>query len=272
MKSITLLWFGIAVFSVGQAQAPEIFPDLVPNTQSNDSFKDQEWFEFRIHYGFFNASIATLKLEETILNNRPVFHAKGYGKTIGLARWFFKVEDHYESYFDPSNGVPYKAIRDIYEGGYTKDIETDFDHEAQEAFVHDKKKKTKTRIPISEKAQDFISAFYYLRNFLPLGELEPNRSFAINMFFDNDNYLFKLKYVGKETLNSKFGRVSCLKFKPIVQAGRVFKEKESVTLWVSDDRNRIPIRMQADLAIGSIKVDLEKFKNLKHPFRIEIFQ
>ena len=66
MKSITLLWFGIAVFSVGQAQAPEIFPDLVPNTQSNDSFKDQEWFEFRIHYGFFNASIATLKLEETI--------------------------------------------------------------------------------------------------------------------------------------------------------------------------------------------------------------
>ena len=101
MKSITLLWFGIAVFSVGQAQAPEIFPDLVPNTQSNDSFKDQEWFEFRIHYGFFNASIATLKLEETILNNRPVFHAKGYGKTIGLARWFFKVEDHYESYFDP---------------------------------------------------------------------------------------------------------------------------------------------------------------------------
>lgn len=92
------------------------------------------------------------------------------------------------------------------------------------------------------------------------------------MFFDNDNYLFKLKYVGKETLNSKFGRVSCLKFKPIVQAGRVFKEKESVTLWVSDDRNRIPIRMQADLAIGSIKVDLEKFKNLKHPFRIEISQ
>ena len=92
------------------------------------------------------------------------------------------------------------------------------------------------------------------------------------MFFDNNNYLFKLKYVGKETLNSKFGPVSCLKFKPIVQAGRVFKEKESVTLWVSDDRNRIPIRMQADLAIGSIKVDLEKFKNLKHPFRIEIFQ
>ena len=105
---------------------------------------------------------------------------------------------------------------------------------------------------------------------MPSEPLEPNQSFGINMFFDNENYLFKLKFLGKEILNSKFGKVACLKFRPFVQAGRVFREQESVTLWVSDDKNRIPLRMQADLAIGSIKADLEKFRNLKHPFTIDV--
>lgn len=252
------------------SQTVEQSIDIVPNTISSDAFGDQEWFEFRIHYGFFNASIATLKVDKTELDGKAVFHAKGYGKTVGLARWFFRVEDHYESYFDPLTGVPYKTIRNIDEGGYTKDIEIDFDQQTKEALVHDKKKKTKITYPFNDKAQDLISAFYYLRNFLPSEPLEPNQSFGINMFFDNENYLFKLKFLGKEILNSKFGKVSCLKFRPFVQAGRVFREQESVTLWVSDDKNRIPLRMQADLAIGSIKADLEKFRNLKHPFTIDV--
>lgn len=90
------------------------------------------------------------------------------------------------------------------------------------------------------------------------------------MFFDNENYVFRLKYLGKETIESKFGMISCLKFRPVVQSGRVFKEQESVTLWVSDDNNRLPIRLQADILIGSIKADLESFKNLKHPFEIVV--
>jgi len=82
--------------------------------------------------------------------------------------------------------------------------------------------------------------------------------------------VFKLKYLGKEIVNSKFGKINCLKFRPVVQSGRVFKEQESVTLWVSDDKNKLPIRIQADILVGSIKADLENFKNLKHPFEITI--
>ena len=126
--------------------------------------------------------------------------------------------------------------------------------------------------PFNDKAQDLISAFYFLRNFLPAQDLTPNESFAINMFFDSENYLFKLKFIGKQNISTKFGIVPSLKFRPIVQSGRVFREHESVTLWVSDDQNRIPLRMQADLAVGSIKADLENFKNLKHPFAIEVSQ
>ena len=89
------------------------------------------------------------------------------------------------------------------------------------------------------------------------------------MFFDNDNYVFKLKYLGNEVIDSKFGKIECLKFIPMVQSGRIFKEQESVTIWISNDKNRIPIRVQADVIVGSIKADLDNFKNLKYPFKIK---
>ncbi|MNR34809.1 hypothetical protein D3C85_1526110 [compost metagenome] len=56
-------------------------------------------------------------------------------------------------------------------------------------------------------------------------------------------------------------------FKPLVQTGRVFKEKESVTLWITDDNNKVPIRIKADLAVGSLKADLDEYKGLKNPFK-----
>ena len=233
-------------------------------------FKAGEWFEFRIHYGFFNASYATLELSQDTLNGIPVLHSKGYGKTTGLARWFFKLEDHYDSYFDEKEIIPYWFIRDIYEGGYTKNLEINFDHNQNLAHVNDLKNKKKQTFKITDSAQDLISAFYYLRAFYPKNKLKPNEAFSINMFFDKENYVFKMKFLGKENLNTKFGKIQCMKFRPYVQSGRVFREQESVSLWITDDGNKIPIRLQADLAIGSIKVDLEKFKNLVAPFKIQL--
>ena len=236
--------------------------------KTNQSFQEGEWFQLRLHYGPFNASYATLFLERDTINERPVYHAKGFGETTGLARWFFKVEDYYESYFDEETGLPYKFIRNINEGGYTKNVEIDFNHKEKTAFVNNKKKGEVSELEIKNGVQDLISSFYYLRNFYPIDEIKLNESFDINMFFDFENYVFRLKYLGKEIINTKFGKIKCMKFRPIVQSGRVFEEQESVTLWVSDDKNRIPIRIKADILVGSIKADLENFKNLKHPFQI----
>jgi len=240
------------------------------DTQPPPPFKDGEWFEFRIHYGIFNASYASLSLQKEIFDGKEVFHAKGYGRTTGLARWFFKVEDHYETFFDAQNGRPYKFIRNIDEGGYTKDLEILFDHTTQKAHINDKKKKEQLELPIAPNAQDLLSCLYYLRHFYPEKDIAVNESFSINMFFDQENYVFQLKFLGRETIDTKFGKVPCLKFRPMVQSGRVFKEQESVTLWVSDDQNKIPLRIQADILVGSISADLENFKNLKYPFRLVV--
>ena len=79
------------------------------------------------------------------------------------------------------------------------------------------------------------------------------------MFFDEENYGFKLKYLGKETIKTEFGKVKTVKFRPYVMAGRVFKEEESLTLWVSADKNKIPLKIKADLAVGSLRAELRCF-------------
>jgi hypothetical protein len=113
-----------------------------------------------------------------------------------------------------------------------------------------------------------VSAYYYLRNNYNTDSIKPGDELKLNMFFDYENFNFKLKFLGRETIRTRFGKINTLKFRPYVLAGRVFKEQESLTLWVSADENRIPLKIKANLAVGSLRADLEAFKGLKHPFNI----
>jgi hypothetical protein len=90
------------------------------------------------------------------------------------------------------------------------------------------------------------------------------------MFFDDKTTKFRLKFMGREDIRTKFGVVSTMIFRPLVQSGRVFREEESLTIWISDDDNKMPVRIKANLAVGSIKADLEGFKGLKHPFKLKM--
>lgn len=164
--------------------------------------------------------------------------------------------------------MPYKFIRDINEGGHTKDIEIEFDQRNHKAHVNDKKHNKQTVIDTKPNIQDMVSTYYYLRNKIDINTLKIGDEIKTYMFFDEENYGFKLKYLGEEIITTKFGRVKTLKFRPYVMAGRVFKEEESLTLWVSKDKNKVPLRIKADLAVGSLRSDLEAFKGLKHPFTI----
>ena len=238
--------------------------------QTESAFDKGEWFKFKMSYsGWMKAGEATLKVNEDVLDGKPVFHVVGKGKTTGAISWFFKVKDRYESYFDKEKLIPYRFIRDIDEGGHTKNIEINFDQKNQKAHVYNIKHNSKKIIDTKPNVQDMVSTFYYLRNNLDVDKLKVDDEIRTDMFFDGENYGFKIKYLGKETLRTEFGKVECLVFRPYVMAGRVFKEEESLTLWVSADQNRIPIRMKADLAIGSLRADLEAFKGLKHQFKIE---
>ncbi len=238
--------------------------------QEHRAFDTGEWFKFRIHYGMFTASYATLEVKDDILNNMPVHHVVGIGKSSGLLNIFFKVEDYYETYIDKAIVKPYRFVRKINEGGHTKDIVVDFNHQNNTALVFDKKRDTKKSYPTVANFQDMVSSFYYLRNSIDIDNLKAGEEHVINMFFDNENYPFKLKFLGREVIKTKMGKIACLKFRPYVQADRVFKEEESMTVWISDDDNRMPVKIKADILVGSIQADLDAFKGLKHPFKVVI--
>lgn len=231
------------------------------------AFGAGEWFKFRIHYGFVNAGYATLEVKEAVLHNEKVFHLIGKGQTTGISRFFFKVDDLYESYIDEKTYVPYQFLRKINEGGYTKNQEGFFTPQQNKITVKDYKHKTEKTFAIPKNTQDILSAFYYLRNFGTIDDIKPGEYIAIDMFFDEETTKFKLKFIGRENIKTKFGTVASMIFKPYVFSGRVFKEQESVTVWISDDDNKIPLRIQANLVVGSIKADLESYKGLRFPLK-----
>jgi Protein of unknown function (DUF3108) len=237
--------------------------------KKEDAFSIGEYFRFRVHYGLMNAGYASLELKDGNYEGKKVFHAVGLGYTTGMAKLFFKVTDNYESFFDKETVKPYRAIRKINEGGYTKNQESFFDHTSNKVLQKDYKNKTEKFYTVSPTIQDIVSTFYYLRNYPNIDKLKKGESVGVDMFLDDETIKFKLKFLGVENISTKFGILSAMIFRPLVLSGRVFKEEESLTVWISNDDNKIPLRVKASLAVGSLKADLEEFKGLKHPFKVK---
>ncbi|WP_264566240.1 DUF3108 domain-containing protein [Flavobacterium sp. N3904] len=238
-------------------------------TQKEEAYSVGEFLKFRVHYGILNAGYATIEVKEATLNNQSVYHVIGKGFSTGMTKFFFKVEDVYESYIDKDTRNPYKFVRKIDEGGYTKNQEGFFNQTTNKITVKDYKHKTEKSFDFPKNTQDILSSFYYLRNYPNINKIKPGESVVIDMFFDNETTKFKLKFIGREDITTKFGVVSAMIFRPLVQSGRIFKEEESLTLWISDDYNKIPIRIKANLLVGSIKADLEEYRGLNNPFKIK---
>ncbi len=239
-----------------------------PLVQSQSAFQEGEWLSFKIKYGWFNTSKATLEVNSTQYQGQDVYHIIGKGRTVGVLDVFFKVRDHYETFVTKDQGLPLKFIRDISEGGYKKNKELFFNHTTHNVKVVDHKHSTEETFQFKPNTQDMLSAFYKLRNTIDIKHLKKGQEFNLNMFFDDENYDFKTKYLGQEIIDTKYGKVECLKFRPYVMAERVFEESESLTFWVTADQNKIPIKIEAQLAVGSLTAELNEFKGLKHPFKV----
>ena len=238
--------------------------------QETSSFQPGEWLKFELSYsGWWKAGNATLEVFDAVYKTTPVYKVVAKGWTTGPLKWIFEVKDHYESHIDKKTGLPYKFVRNINEGGYTKNRIVEFDHTQNKAFVNDIKEKSTASIKIEKDIQDLVSAYYYLRNNYQTDSLKKGEIVNLNIFFDSETFLFGLRYLGHETINTSFGRIKCIKFRPSVMAGRVFKEKESLTLWVTADGNKVPIKIKADLDVGSLRADLVALKGLRHPFEIQ---
>lgn len=230
------------------------------------NFKVGEFIKYRLHYTGLNAGFATLEVKDATYNGASHYHIVGKGSSSGAVRAFYKVDDLYESYINKSTFKPSKHIRDIYEGGYTRNQIYYFDHANKQAKVDDLKHKKVTYESVPSDVQDILSAFYSMRN-KDHSKLKTGDYINENIFLGDETYKFRLKILGREVKKTKFGNVNTIKIRPYVQSGRVFKKSESVTMWVTDDANLLPVHIKASLVVGSLNAELYDYKNLKSPIK-----
>ncbi|MFN5182051.1 MAG: DUF3108 domain-containing protein [Bacteroidota bacterium] len=267
-KWLVLMAFVFPAFSVVDLNKKLIFTHLHENSNSkglkpkkNSAFKPGEILTYRLHYGIMDAGIAVLEVkpEVKVSGGRKVYHMVGNGYSKGTFDWFFKVRDRYETFMDSSALVPWTFIRRVDEGGYKFSQDYYFNRYNNSVNVGNNQS-----LPIKDETQDMISSFYAARN-IDFTNAKPGDVFTIDSFVDKEHWPMNIRYVGKETIKCDIGKVRCLVFRPIVQKGRIFKKEEDLKVWISDDPNHIPIRAEAKILIGSIKLDIVSAVNTLSP-------
>jgi hypothetical protein len=235
--------------------------------QKKVSYKQGEFLKYRINYGLINAGFATLEINETMIMGTPNYHVVGNGYTTGMINIVFPVKDVYQTYFNPKTMQPNRFIRKIDEGGYKKDKEILFDYKNQQAKVINYKNNWEKFFTIEKGVQDMLSSLYYLRG-LNFDNFKEGEIITLLVFYDEEINKIKLVFKGREIVQTKWGQVKTLVFNPMVQTGRVFKNEESVTLWLTDDDNKIPLKIKAAILVGSLKAELYEYSGLTNPFPI----
>jgi hypothetical protein len=174
------------------------------------------------------------------------------------------VKDVFESYFDMSTLLPYKAIRDVKEGNYRKHDEAVFNQTANTVFST--RKDSLFQVP--RHTLDMVSLLYYIRS-LDLKNLQPGSVLHTVTFFDEALFPFDIRYIGKEEVKTRYGKILCYRFDPVVEPGRMFESEDDMTIWISADGNVIPVRVRFDLLVGSLHMELGEYGNLRFPLGIK---
>src|ERR1700679_326411 len=228
-------------------------------TIKNDAFKCGEQIVYRIHYGFVDAGQATIKIQDSLVPvlGKKAYHIVGIGISTGMVNTVFHVDDRYETYMDAQSLSPLMFIRRVNEGGFKMKQDMLFDQDYHVVNSSGKKFKVPPYI------QDMVSAFYFSRTFDYTNE-KPGKVDSVITFVDNEIWNLKIKFVRRDTIKSDVEKLCCLVFEPMVQKGRIFKHNDDLQVWISDDKNHIPIRAQANILVGSIKMDIMSWSGLKN--------
>jgi hypothetical protein len=228
----------------------------------NTAFSAGENVTYNVFYSvagiYVNAGTASFSLSLDKINNKTCYHITGDGKSNSSYDWIFKVRDRYESYFDTANLQPLKFIRSVDEGGYKKNENVTFNQKTNTAVT------TAGVFKVPNCVQDVLSSIYYARN-IDFSKYGVNDKIPFDMFLDNEVYHLYLRYLGKEKVKTKYGKFRAIKFKPLLVKGTLFEGGEKMTVWVSDDPNHIPLRVESPIIVGTIKIDLMQYKNLRYP-------
>ena len=228
----------------------------------NNSFSINENISYVVFYNalgiFVNAGSARFTTSLTKVSNKTAYHLVGTGTTNSKYDWIFKVRDRYESYIDTATLKPYKFVRSIEEGGFKKYENVTFNQNTNTAITNDGVFK------VPNCVQDVLSSIYYARN-IDFKKYKIGDKIPFSMFIDNEVFNMYIRYLGTETIKTRYGKFNTYKFRPLLVKGTIFEGGEKMTVWVTQDQNKVPVRIESPITIGSVKVDLMGYQNLRYP-------
>lgn len=234
----------------------------------NDSFSTGEILKYKVHYGPIVAAEAVIDVAPTLhkVNNRACYKATVYGKTTSSFDLFIRIRDTWQSYIDTAAMVPQRAFRNIEEGNYRKRETIDFDHHKNVAHV-EKRKKSKNverkSYKVADNVQDIVSGFYFLRT-LNYDNMRIGERTKVPGFFDEENFDMEVEYKGREVVKTKAGEIKAIKLMPRMPKNEMFDGENAITVYLSDDKNKIPVLIEAQMFVGAVKINLYEYKNLKN--------
>ena len=270
MKNLISVIGFASLFALSLTAKAQVVESDKPNAESdfqhreveNKAFKDGEFLKYKLAYGFMNAGEATLEVKKVKkkIQGREILHIVGRGYSISAFDWFFKVRDKYETYLDEEGIFPWLFVRRIEEGGYKK--EQDYKFFQNQGRVEHVQKELVYKVP--HGVQDMISSFYYART-IDFTDAKKNQVYQFDSFVDGEVYPIKIKYVGTKNIRVNAGKFECMVFHPVVQEGRIFKKDDDVTVYITNDENKIPVLARAKILVGSVRMELIDYKNLANP-------
>jgi len=238
----------------------------------NIAFCSGEQLNYQVVYNWgmiwVESAFASFKVSATKVNNKNCYLFNGSGSTYAKYDWFYKVRDVFETCVDSASFRPVKFRADILEGS-KKDKHTYIFNTPQKKAYTIINRGTKPveldTIKINSCTIDVLTAIYYARN-IDYSSCKMNDTISISLLLDGKVYPIYVRYLGKEVFTSKeLGKYNCIKFSPLLVEGSIFKKGEGMTVWVSNDKNKIPIYIETPITVGTIKVKLMSYKNLRNP-------
>lgn len=236
----------------------------------NESFSTGEVLNYRVHYGVINAAEATMEISNNhfFINNRACYKIDIYGRTTGFFDLILRVRDNWGAYVDTTSIIPHKAYRYIQEGKYRKNEVINFNHQEDKATVlklhkETRKLKEKEEYKVPDNILDIVGGYYFLRT-LDYSKLKEGDEIEVNGFFDEKVYDLKVKVLGREELKTKLGTFRSIIIAPRLPDNDFFSEGEPVKVWISDDKNKVPLKIKAELAVGALEIDIKEMANLRN--------
>lgn len=223
-----------------------------------------EHLRYRAHYGLLTAGYADIASTDTVVEGEKLMFTQIDFQTSNFVEKLFKIHYMFDGYYNPVDYIPEVASYHLIEGNKSWTDKTVYNRQAMS--LHSE---MNGEMEYEEYVRDIVSAIAYIRS-TDWDAYQPNDTVSFDMYFrEHDIFPLRIIYQGKETISTEFGKIPCVKLNPTSDPNKLFNGKSAITMWFSDDDNRILVLISIDVFIGSFKIDLAEYENLKYPLKLQ---